>query len=157
MPRSLCLCLGLLLAGGVCLTLWKGDIRKEPAGAPEPSTGAPPVLVLLVGGESSVAALRAAIDPERIVARSEGGFALREGRIVAEDHRAAERILTDAGWLDRRLEIVPTASSPRRRSEPVGSDANDRPDGSPDLLELSRKPTLSIPEAMAALRALEGG
>lgn len=156
MPRSFCLCLGLLLAGGVCLTLWQGYIQKEAAPSAVASTGEPPVLVLLVGGESSVAALRAAVDPGRIVARGEGGFALREGRIVAADHRAAERVLTTAGWLDRPLEIVTTASSPSRRSEASGPEGKEGPAGRPDLPELSQKPTLTIPEAIAALRTLEG-
>jgi hypothetical protein len=156
MPRSLCLCLGLLLAGGVCLALWHDDHFSQNAPPSEPSSTDPPVLVLLVGEEASVTALRTAVDPARIVARSAGGFALAEGRIVAADHHAAERILTTAGWLDRKVEIVPTASSPRRRGGEASHEGERSEEPALDLLELSRKPTLTVPEAIAALRALEG-
>jgi hypothetical protein len=155
MPRSLCLCLGLLLAGGVCFTLWHDHLPGKTPPSSTESNGEPPILVLLVTGESNVSALRAAVDPGRIVAREKGGFALSEGRIVASDHRAAERILTAAGWLERPVEIVVSASSPRRRSK-APSPEGESPEGQPDLLELSRKPTLTLPEALAALRALEG-
>jgi hypothetical protein len=65
-----------------------------------------PVTVMLVGDQESVAAIREAVHPDRIVASTPDGFALVEGRIIATSIEAASRPLNKAGWADRQIEIV---------------------------------------------------
>jgi hypothetical protein len=64
------------------------------------------VLVFMVGDREGVDRVRAAVDPERIVAETPDAVALREGRIVAVDVDAVPAPFTAAGWMDREIEIM---------------------------------------------------
>ena len=107
----------LLGAGLIVLLLWGANWEWRPvelmpwlsrAFAKEPLQEHTdlPVTVMLVGNRESVAAIREAVHPDRIVASTPDGFALIEGRIIATSVEAASRPLNKAGWADRQIEIV---------------------------------------------------
>jgi hypothetical protein len=113
------------------------------------------VLVFLVNEPSVVRALAAGVDRSRVVARSEDALALREGRIVAAGPEAASRLLAEAGWTNRPIELVTPASVRAPWWRGAGEPAPDGEEGALDIAELASKPTLTLPEALAALRAME--
>jgi hypothetical protein len=121
-----------------------GDSTPDSAGA-APAT----VTVVLVPSRAGVAAVQQAVAPDRIVATAPGGFALREGRVVAASHEAASELIGRAGWTDARIEILtPDArQDDARASAPRGSDA--------ELAALAHKPTLSPADAKRVLELLE--
>jgi hypothetical protein len=104
-----------------------------------------PVLVVVVGDAARLERVRAAIPDERIRTESAGAFAVAGGRIIAESFDAAGPVLTDAGWVDRKVEIVAPG---RERAEAGSTAAPDR------YAELLAKPTLTLAEARSALRFL---
>ncbi len=160
MPRSLCLSLGVLAAAAAALLLWHGEAwepsRRALTHRGDRGDEHPPVVVILVEGKRDVAAIRATVDPARILARSEGGFALEEGRVVAAGHDAVGTILTSAGWLDRPLEFFVPASFPRRGEAAPAEERASGSGASADLDVLMQKPTLTAMEALSVLKALDG-
>ena len=109
-----------------------------------------PVMVVVVKSHEDIAAVRAAVDPERIVANSLDGFAVREGRVVVASVEAAGPLLAVAGWSEAELEIVKLAARPVFRVAP-GAGAG----GGSGLDALYTKPTLTLDEALQALQLLE--
>ena len=157
MLRPLCLSLGVLAGAAMAVLLWRGGLSEPFRQARASWSGEPPaVLVILVEQKRDVAAIRATVDPGRIVAHDESGFALAEGRVVAAGHDAVGTILSSAGWHDRPLEFFVPSSFTRGgelepAEEPAGASAP-----LDDLEELMQKPTLSVAEARSVLRALDG-
>ena len=101
------------LAGGLLLLmLWLADweaIRLKAKSWFNAGVGLPveePVMVMLVGDAKSVAEIRDAVDPDRIVASTSQAFALVEGRIIATSIEAASRPLNQASWASRSIEIM---------------------------------------------------
>lgn len=113
---------------------WRGALRSSPGS----------VLVVVVRDPTRVAWVRAAVDEERVVAESQGGFALAEGRIVTESVHHVASLRMQAGWSDARLEVV--AIGPR--TEEFGAVDAHR------LGVLVSKPELEPAEARAALQRL---
>jgi len=105
-----------------------------------------PVLVIDVREPSRVAAVRAAISSERVVAESEHGFALRERRLVVSSLEEAGEILGSAGWEDADLQILRFEPVRNRENRDEGSQV-----GTDRLAELMQKPTLNYFEAQQAL------
>ncbi|MBW2444813.1 MAG: hypothetical protein JRG83_02685 [Deltaproteobacteria bacterium] len=115
-------------------------------------TGGAPVLVFHVGNPEAVARVRAAVSPERIVAETPSGFALREGRVVSAGHDATATLLTEAGWTDRPLAI--------HRAEPRlpdyrGGIARAGARGGKASNALAHKSHLTQREAMAVIESLD--
>ena len=110
-----------------------------------------PVMVVVVKSPDDVAAVRDVIDPERIVANSLDGFVVREGRVVVASVEAAGPLLSVAGWSEAELEIVKLEARPALRG---GSGAGGGEPAS-GLAALYAKPTLTLDEALLALRLLE--
>lgn len=108
-----------------------------------------PVMVVVVKSHDDIAAVREVIDPERIVANSLDGFVVREGRVVVSSVEAAGPLLSIAGWSEAELEIVNLGARPAPSG---GSDGGERAQG---LAALYAKPTLTLDEALRALRLLE--
>ena len=112
---------------------------------------AEPILVVFVESPREVARVRAAVADERIAAESPNGFALREGRIVAAGSGAAGELVTAAGWIDRKLELMrarrqsPSRTTAATGEEGAGGLAPER------LAELLSKDTLSYAEASELL------
>lgn len=139
---------------------------REPAdlvgGVPElslpdllPTRLGPPVLVVQVATPEAVASVRAVVAPERVVAETPGGFALREGRIVAAGHDETAALLTETGWSDRPLEIH--RAEPRRPDDRArGPFAAAGPRGRRSPADaLAHKSHLTRAEAMAVLESLD--
>ena len=106
----------------------------------EPDT----VLVLLVADRSGIAAIRAALDPARILAETPDAIVLREGRVVATGPEFVGDPLMEAGLADRSIELWSAAPPVERYQE-------EREDGELSLAALATKPTLTLFEAMAVL------
>jgi hypothetical protein len=157
MLRPFCLSLGVLAGAAVAVLVWRGGLSEPLRQARASWSEEPPsVLVILVERKRDVAAIRATVDPGRILAHDESGFALEEGRVVAAGHDAVGTILTSAGWLDRPLEVfVPSSFTRGGELEPT-EDRKGASGPSDDLGALMQKPTLSATEALSVLRALDG-
>lgn len=152
--------LGVAAVAGVAWAHSKGTLPL-PSGLPNLNwkpdravTEAPPnVLVVLVRDADSVAAVRRAVSPDRIVAASDEAIALSERRIVASDRDAASELIARAGWVDGQIEIL--TPGPRDAAAPApsssGATTNERDN---ELNELAKKPTLTEAEAMRALELL---
>ena len=140
-PRIL---IGVLLVASVGALALRAHSR---AGGFGPSLPSNPVMVVVVKSKADVAAVREAIDDERVVASTEEGFAVREGRIVVAGVEAAGPLLSQAGWTEAQLEIVKVGARP----EPaVGGGAPRAGIG-----DLYGKATLTLDEAMRVLQSLE--
>jgi hypothetical protein len=112
------------------------------------------VLVFQVATAEAVASVRAAVAPERVVAETPGGFALREGRIVAAGHDEIAALLTETGWSDRPLEIH--RAEPRLPDYRVrGPFAAERRKPRSPADALAHKSHLDRAEAMAVLESLD--
>jgi hypothetical protein len=112
------------------------------------------VLVFVVGSAERVREVRASVRSERMVAATESALAIEPGRIVAANLDAAEVILVEAGWIDRKFEIL-TAPSMRpaaRQNDSPGV----RSSATSDETALLSKRTLTSGEAMRALELLDG-
>ena len=102
------------------------------------------VLVLLVTDRSGVAAIRAALDPARILAETPDAIVLREGRVVATGPEFVGDPLMEAGFADRSIELWSAAPAVQQHQE-------EREGEELSLAALARKPTLTPFEAMAVL------
>jgi hypothetical protein len=130
---------------------------------------AEPVLVVLVGDKRNLQLVRAAISDERIVAETEGGFALVEERVVAANAEAAAGALTLAGWIDREIDLVAVPMDGGRRwmrernkqkkgaagSAGGAGAAEEDPEKAARVAELMSKPTLTSGEAMFVLQHMD--
>ncbi len=109
-----------------------------------------PVLVLLVADRAGVAAVRAAVEPTRILAETPDALVLREGRVVATSPEVVGGPLGEAGFADRSIELwAPTRRDWQKREEGE--------DGELSLAALARKPTLTPLEALAILNGAVPG
>ena len=123
-----------LVGGLLLLLLWLADwdtIRLQAASwfdAPVELNADEPITVMLVGDAERVAAIRDAVDPDRIVASTPDAFALVEGRIIATSVEAASWPLNQAGWASRSVEIV----VPPRKLTPGYAATQNRGPGSED-------------------------
>ncbi len=123
-----------LVGGLLLLLLWLADwdtIRLQAASwfdAGVELNADEPITVMLVGDAERVAAIRDAVDPDRIVASTPDAFALVEGRIIATSVEAASRPLNQAGWASRSVEIV----VPPRKLTPGYAATQNRGPGSED-------------------------
>lgn len=143
MDRRVALVLAIPL---VLYVAWAGlgrSPREGQGAAPLPDET---VLVIVVKRPGDLAAVREVIEPERIVANSLDGFAVREGRVVVTSVEAAGPLLSLAGWAEAGLEIVhvEARATPRAADSPGGA----------DLGGLYGKATLTLPEAIRALELL---
>jgi hypothetical protein len=102
------------------------------------------VLVLLLTDRSGVAAIRAALDPARILAETPDAIVLREGRVVATGPEFVGDPLMEAGFADRSIELWSATPAVRWNRE-------EREDGELSLAALAQKPTLTLFEVMAVL------
>ena len=109
-----------------------------------------PVLVLLVGDRSGVAAVRASVDANRILAETHDAIVLREGRVVATGPEVVGDPLMEAGFSHRSIELW-AASQRGPRKQEKGED------GEPSLAALLAKPTLTPLEAIAILNGSVSG
>lgn len=123
-----------------------GATRQRGASLPDE-----PVMVVVVKSHEDIAAVRAVVDPERIVANSLDGFAVREGRVVVASVEAAGPLLSVAGWSEAELEIVKLAARPVLRGAAGSGDGG----GGSGLAALYAKPTFTLDEALLALQLLE--
>ncbi len=156
--RTPALALGAFVAAGVVLLMSSSSLRGWSFDRGQATPDTQPVLVFLLPGESEVDTVREAIDSSRIVARTQQGFAVTEGRIVATGHSAVETLLTLANWTDRSLELYVPSSTRVRRSGGGGEPESDADGSSPgiNIAELAKKPTLTPFEALAFLKAMDG-
>jgi len=138
----------LVLSTGLFLAL------ERPTWLPGTQEQEEPVLVFLVGHRSGVAALKAAVDPSRILAESPDAVALAEGRVVATDPSAVAAPLLAAGWGDRPVELL---AVPRRRESADADAAEVDDERMARLMELVKKPSLSYGEAMVVMQAMNDG
>jgi len=112
------------------------------------------VSLFVLDSAERVRGVRASVRSEGVVALAEDAFALESGRIVVANLDAAERILVEAGWIDRKLEILTTASL---RAQTRPEDSRGIPSSADaDYPALLSKPTLTPGEAMQALEMLDG-
>ena len=140
-------------AGSQSLSFWQGAGALVSSIQNQLGLGeaAEPILVVFVESPREVARVRAAVADERIAAESPNGFALREGRIIAAGSDAAGELVSAAGWIDRKLELMRARKqSPSRRTaatgeQGIGGLAPER------LAELLSKDTLSYAEASELL------
>jgi hypothetical protein len=152
MARATLLTAGLLGGAGLAWLASQGtgidtvrQLAKRAGGAPATVT------VVLVSDPGTLAAVRRAIAPERIVAESSRAFAVRDRRIVSASEEDVGPLIGAAGWTDARIDIVKAGQvsggpAPAAMT-PGGRDA--------ELRTLSAKATLSAAEAMRALQFLE--
>jgi hypothetical protein len=133
---------------------WVGEASSLSLPELRPARQGPPVLVFQVATAEAVASVRAVVAPERVVVETPGGFALREGRIVAAGHDVIATLLTETGWSDRPLEIH--RAEPRlpdyRSHGPFAAGAG-KTRSPADAL--AHKSHLTPAEAMAVLESLE--
>ncbi len=163
MRRRLTISLLLLVIAGLLLGLTaiaRPDLRDRLANrltgsAPEPE----PVLLIVVGHREHVSALRDSLPDAVVVQASDEAFALESGRIFASRIEAASELLNALGWGDRPLAIFDPRRGPGGLpSVPSGSssvlDPRTNPADGASLAELARRDTLTLDEAMQALRML---
>jgi hypothetical protein len=112
-----------------------------------------PVLVLLVPNQSGVAAVRAAVDPARILAETPEAIVLQEGRVVATTPEAVGEPLSEAGLADRSIELWAV----RQRSPRTPREREQGGDEGLSLAALANKPTLTLVEMLAILNGQVGG
>ncbi len=139
--------LAAVLLGGMRTPLVEDGIEWATSlGSDEPG----PVLVLLVADRSGVAAVRAAVDPARILAETSEAIVLREGRVVATKPEAVGEPLVEAGFADRSIELwAISPRGPRKREQ--GDDE------ALSLAALAAKPTLTPLEVLAILNGSVSG
>jgi hypothetical protein len=108
------------------------------------------VLVLLVGDRAGVGAVRAAVDPTRILAETPDAIVLREGRVVATGPEVIGGPLVEAGFAERSIEVwAASRGDPWKRGE--GEDQK------LSLAALAKKPALTPLEVLAILNgSVEG-
>ncbi len=113
-----------------------------------------PVQVFYVGHAESLAEVRAAVDPERIIAETPAGFALQEGRIVTLGPEGAAALLAVTDWSSRPIQIHrPDPRLPSYRSHgPFGSGSGKQAGAPGDLMGKSH---LSRAEANAVMEQLQ--
>ncbi len=147
-----------LVAGLLLLLLWLADweaVRLEAASwfdaGVEPSAEEP-VMVMLVGDAERVAAIRDAVDPDRIVASTPDAFALVEGRIIATSVEAASRPLNQAGWASRSIEIV---VPPRKLTPGYAAVQRGGPGSEDPSVALKDRDVLSQDQALKLLNAMD--
>jgi hypothetical protein len=121
------------------------------------------VLVFLVGHRDRVAHVRASVDPDRIVVATPDAIALREGRIVAVDADSVPAPYTEAGWMDREIEIMHLQRVEWWRGERTARAVVRSGEGEADaarvarLQELLQKGTLTAGEQIFLLQAMNDG
>jgi hypothetical protein len=142
MPHRIPLFLAAALLGAYLVWVGLGPASGR-RGAPLPDE---PVMVVVVKSHGDIAAVREVIDPGRVVASSLDGFVVREGRVVVASVEAAGPLLNDAGWSEAALEIVKLEARPVLRGATAGGGG---------LEALYAKPTLTLDEALSALKLLE--
>lgn len=120
------------------------------------------VLVLIVGSKSGVQRVRAAISDDRVVAETEGAFALRSRRIVAESPEAASDSINQLGWIDKEIELIAVPMARGLAWEKNRHKDRNAQDGDPvdaaqakRIAELMSKPTLTAGETMAVLAHMD--
>jgi hypothetical protein len=145
MPHRIPLFLAAALLGVYLVWVGLGPASGR-RGAPLPDE---PVMVVVVKSRDDIGAVREVIDPGRIVASSPEGFVVREGRVVVASVEAAGPLLNAAGWSEAELEIV------KLEARPVLRGAAGNGNGGGGLAALYAKPTLTLDEALLALRLLE--
>ncbi len=159
MRHSFLFQISLLGAGLIVLLAWGTNWQWElPAPlrrveAPIELSTEPPVLVMLVGDAESVATIRDAVDPDRIVAATPEAFALVEGRIIATSIDAANRPLNRAGWASREIEIVmpPAKLTPGFAQKKSASGPNPSGDS---FVALKDKDVLTQGESLGLLKEM---
>ena len=146
MRGSFFFAMGLFLAGCIGIGGWftaasRGEsLLSWVRDAPDQE----PVLVLLVGDERGVAAVRSAVDADRILADSPGAFVLREGRVVASGVEAVGGPLAEAGLAGRPLELLSVSlAAPVKRTRARKQHSR--------IAELAAKDFLTPMEAAALL------
>jgi hypothetical protein len=138
-------CTAALILGSALLGRPPGPVEKGIEWVKSLDSREPdPVLVLLVADRSGVAAVRAAVEPTRILAETPDALVLREGRVVATSPEVVGGPLGDAGFADRSIELwAPTRGDRQKREK--GEDEG------LSLSALAKKPTLTPLEALAIL------
>ncbi len=147
------------LGGGLLLLmLWLADweaIRLEAESWFDAGVGLAveePVTVMLVGDPESVAEIRDAVDPDRIVASTPQAFALIEGRIIATSIEAASRPLNQAGWASRSIEI---ALPPKKRTPRYAAAQDEATQNGDPLVALKDKDVLTQGQTMRLLNEMD--
>ena len=115
-----------------------------------------PIEVFLVGSPAGVEEVRRSVDSSRVRAHSADAIALAEGRIFAAHPAAVGRVLKEAGWIDRELEILTAANADAKRQQGQKQVALQRQDKKSRLNALSKKKTLTAGEQILVLRAMNG-
>jgi hypothetical protein len=133
-----------LVAAGLLAPLALPAVRSAWARL-RPAARGPAVLVIVVGDPGTLAAIRAGVAPERVVAASDEAFAVREDRVVAVSVEAAGPVLTAAGLAGRRIEIW--SASAVRAPDPF----RPGPRTAGAAQKLASKPTLTLGEALMLL------
>ena len=115
-----------------------------------------------MGSKAGVKSVRAAVDDDRVVAETEGAFALRSRRIVAANAEAASGPINTMGWIDKEIELVAVPMGRGHKWEKnrhKDKDAEGKDGGDPEHAEriatLMGKPTLTSGEAMAVLSHMD--
>lgn len=146
-------CAVVLLLASVLLGERSGGARRSVEWVRSLASGEPAsVLVLLVADRAGVGAVRAAVDPTRILAETPDAIVLREGRVVATGPEVIGEPLVEAGFADRSIELwAASRGDPWKRAE--GED----PDRAHSLAALAQKPTLTPLEVLAILNGSVGG
>lgn len=148
-PRTLALA-GILVAVAAGLAL---AVQLIPA--PERRTEVPPlgsdtnVAILVVHDKNLLREVRAAIADHRVVAEGEFAFALEEGRIVALESPDAGPLIGALGWAERSVELIDAHTLGGRDPRSVQRSSGPVPQS--DLARLSKKPSLSLGEAIHVL------
>ncbi len=120
-----------------------------------------PVLVVLVGSDEGVRAVRAAVSSDRVVAETETAFAMIEGRVIASNAEAASQPINQAGWVDREIQMlaIPMSLShgpkgPPGQGERGGGSDEDRAKAQ-KIAELMKKPTINALEASVLMQHMD--
>jgi len=150
-----------MLAGGLILLLvwnaeWDWRLWEHLPSLERPivTSTQEPVMVMLVGNVEGVDAVRAAVDPDRIVASTPEAFALIEGRIVATSIAAASGPLNRAGWASRNIEIV---VSPQKLTPGFAKKATASGAGRPEdpFAALKDEDSLTSAQSLKLLKAMD--
>ena len=115
-----------------------------------------PIEVFLVGSPAGVEEVRRSVDSSRIRSHSAAAIALAEGRIFAADPAAAGHALKEAGWIDRKIQILTAANADAKRQQGQRKVSLQRQDKQSRLNALSQKKTLTAGEQILVLRAMNG-
>jgi hypothetical protein len=116
-----------------------------------------PVLVIMIPNPENLASVRAAIGDERVVWEGDEGFALVGARVYVKDLAQAGGLIAIGGWVDKPIQILALGMDSGTGDDDSPAPAMTREQRMIRLRKLVNKPSLTRPEQIFVLSAMNDG